>query len=331
MDRLFKLKSFSFCLFKRFRYQPMTTLNEYDLIQAATSLFSADAEKLASIICDYLKIKDSKWGRVDALAWELSTVTYNNGIDSLIEILENETKNKYGFDWLDYTDIKLKLCFLIGLGASAEIQGNGVTPLHFVTKTGRITVAWAAILLVYLHDNGKKLTFEEFSNEFVRLMENLQKEEQQTLHNMKRFEAEDTRSPQSSQRPPSQRPIQSAHQQYITLILVFGQSKWEQVKNIEHKAAPTDDIGQLVYEWFWYGPTSKIPADIPLDEQGNMCWLRLDCELSPATALPTVKNRLGVKDLMKAVEKQQIKLVRKKALGLFQLQTSGLSKNGFIR
>ena len=295
-----------------------------NLAEAAKLLFYADKTKLEKLGEGW---EDPMWERFADDTLCSKDITFKNATTIIDKFKKCATNDLKKIQELDFEDIKAKSSMLKGtLNEVTSIQnGDKCLTFKLELKTGRDNEAWSVILIAYIQSQNKDLTIKEFAHEFIKQTKCLS-------------DNNDTPPPKQTHpdevnktKTPILHSKDSAQLENKTLILVFGQSLFTGVKEIQSKTNFNDGDYELLkkYEWFWYGkidtPTSN---EISNDAQGNMCWLQLDMK---SNSMLEVKSRLHFIELIDKIKKEQITVTQMKVGGLFQLATSGLSGKGFIK
>ena len=297
-----------------------------NLAEAVKLLFDADKTKLEELGKDW---EDPMWKRFADNKLNSTCIRFENA-NAVIDKLKKDSDEYPPIQKLDFEDIKAKSSMLKGMLNEASIQ-NGDKPLTFKLelKTGRDNEAWSVILIAYIQSKNNEQTNKDFAHEFIKQTRCLSVNKDTSSSNQQGNQYKDN----EDNKPKTPTPVSKdlAQSENKTLILVFGQSYWDGIRDIENKTKFNDGDYELLkeYEWFWYGESGNTtPAEISKDEQGNMCWLQLDMK---SNSMLEVKSRLHFIELIDKIKKEQITVTQMKVGGLFQLATSGLSGKGFIK
>jgi hypothetical protein len=307
-----------------------------DLANAAKLLFEANETALKQLGEDWKDSKDSMmWKRLANDTLSSKDITFEN-VTTIIDKLKKYATNTNVHDYpkiqkLDFEDIKVKSGMLKGILNEVTSIQNGDKRLTFKLelKTGRENEAWSVILIAYIQSMYNEQTDKDFAREFIEQTKCLSVNKDTSSSNQQGNQREVNEVNKQKIHISTQKDL--AQSENKTLILVFGQSYWDGIRDIENKTMFNDSDYELLkkYEWFWYGLSgTNSLAEISNDQQGNMCWLQLDVKLNN---MLEVKNRLHFIELIDKIKKLQVTEIQMKVGGLFQLATSGLSSKGFIK
>ena len=302
------------------------------LTKTVNWIINANLQQLSKLLPD-----SCEWNEF-AKIFARTNEAYDNDIEKIVWAFKKYAEQKQQcqklkIEEVNYDDTVKQINFLLRqtLNLTSSDKSN-----QFLYKTPLIkkeSIAWMLVLIAYIYSAKSEQSSDNFAKTFIEITTPIQENEGKITREEPICNSEEPLVYKNNNPIEKNQVVHENNTKTLnkTLILVFGQSQWAGISEIQSKTTFNDNYYELLkkYEWFWYGVSeTNILAGISNDKQGNMCWLQLDMK---SNNVLEVKSRLHFIELIDKIKNGQITVTRMKVGGLFQLATSGLSGKGFIK